>query len=139
MTVGTMISVESKVYEEKADRWALALSFLCLLHCLFTPVLLLLFPAFEVFHHGSHFHEISFFVLLAIAAVAFYRGFRLHKKPQVLVVALAGFATLWAGLILHEYAFVITSVGSGFLIIAHLWNMKFCRCACCEDHPQTAN
>lgn len=129
-----MTEASAKTYSPKADRWAVAVSVLCLAHCLLTPVLFLVLPAVNAYEHAGHFHEVTFFILFGVAGIAFYKGYMLHRKPQVLVLAGLGFSALIMGLVFHQYALIITGAGSAALIVAHLWNMQYCRCACCDTH-----
>lgn len=122
------------------DRIGVILSFLCLLHCVFTPVLLALIPVFDWHSTGTRFHTAMAMVLFAVAAFAFIRGFRLHHRKSVLAQGAAGLGLLVAGLFMsngHQHgAFTtqtyLTIAGSVLLIIAHRNNMRFCRDNCCS-------
>ncbi len=138
-----------------ADRWAIGLSVICMVHCLGTPFILTLSPLLQVSATNELlFHGVLLLPLLGFALWAFWRGYKLHQKKVSIVLGCIGFGLLFLGLVLHEYfahweliashahshatdtAFltswgsISTLVGSIFLIAAHAYNMKFCDCAC---------
>lgn len=120
-----------------ADRLGICLSFICIVHCLLTPVLLLALPMMQVFesYHGS-LHLIFAFVIPLLALAAFVPGYRLHRDTRVLKMGLTGFVLIVCGIIIpHALEIewlvpVITIPGSVFLIRAHLLNRNLC--ACCR-------
>lgn len=132
---------------EPIDKIAMLLSALCLVHCLLTPIILIAFPVLQMLSHNYDFHLWMAIALVTLAGLAFYRGYLVHKKAQVFVFGAIGITFLVLGLFsptLFEadhlkYEITLTSIGSLILIWTHLKNIKFCRCACCDDHTHTKN
>lgn len=144
-----------------ADRWAIFLSAVCMIHCLATPLLLMAFPFVHELPNEALIHSLFIFPLVAFAVWAFWRGYKIHGRKTAMVLGLIGFFALLTGLALHDHtglipatglphaglsfdehqgmhifgvhlgwASVVTSIGSIFLIAAHFFNMRYCRCAC---------
>ncbi len=126
----------------KWDRWGLLLSGLCLIHCLGTPFLLLLFPMFhslQGFH--SSIHWIAAFLLIPMAIYAVTQGYSHHRKKIVPTLAgLGGVLVLLGALApltlshqhLHEAHWftkdiIISMMGSVCLLTCHGLNIWFCR------------
>lgn len=82
---------------ERADRVGVLASVLCAIHCLVTPPLLLLMPAFGRFwsHPASHWGMALVVVPLAIFTMA--RGYRTHRRKRVLVAGSLGAILILAG------------------------------------------
>ena len=120
-------------YQEEAthhhgwDWWSIGLSFCCLIHCLLTPFLVVLLPllSFE-----KEIHGIVLFPLLFFAAIAFFKGYRRHRKVSIIMQSIASFLILIIALFfLHGLVELITAVcGSLLLIGAHWRNIKHCHC-----------
>ncbi|GEM_PF-856592 len=118
-----------------ADRIGIWLSFICVIHCLATPVLLLAFPALEAMKitrlHES-FHLALLLILPIVAVIAFIPGYLKHQNRQVFYWAIPGliiiaFVALW----FDEASWLATAVsvtGSLFLIRAHMINRRLCVC-----------
>lgn len=127
---------------ESIDKIAMVLSALCLIHCLLTPIILIAFPVLQAFSHDYEFHFWMALVLTVLAGLAFYRGYRVHRKMRIFAFGAIGLIFLVLGLfspvLLHydslKFEITLTSIGSLILIYTHLTNIKFCRCACCETH-----
>lgn len=127
----------------KWDRLGLVLSGLCLIHCLGTPFLLLLFPVihgFEGLH--SSVHWIAALLLVPMAIYAVTQGYSHHRRKIVPVLAGIGGALVILGALapmvlpgLHQNHahhwftrdIVITIVGSFCLLICHGLNIWYCR------------
>lgn len=118
------------------DKTGVSLSALCLVHCLSTPFLLSFYPVYNEIVNETLFHAVLGPALLAIAAFAFYRGYRRHRQVRVVVSGALGIAFLFAGLLFPHTILLphfsaqatLSIVGSIFLITAHFWNIRYCRC-----------
>jgi len=139
------------------DKTAISLSLLCLLHCLIVPILVPVLPFLVSFEEASHFHEIFAVLVLGIASFAFWRGFKIHGNTSILFFGVLGGCTLSLALLLpgaehlhvghvheagaHSSEFIewlglsispqslLTSVGGVLLIVAHLFNIRACKCS----------
>ena len=135
----------------KWDKLGLALSGLCLVHCLGTPFLLLLFPMF----HGldalhSSVHWMAAVLLIPMALYAVTQGYGHHRKKVVpllagmgsMLVLIGAFYPMIMAFLGHHHAhghshdpndscmtneIIITSLGSVCLLICHGLNLWYCR------------
>ena len=118
------------------DKTGVSLSALCIVHCLAGPALLAIYPATHSLANETLFHTVFAPILLGIAALAFYRGYRKHGKAAILGLGISGISFLVLGILFHDHmltglvsAQVVLSVfGSILLIWAHVWNIRSCRC-----------
>ncbi|MGK6355936.1 MerC domain-containing protein [Sphingomonas sp. DT-207] len=112
---------------------AVSASFLCLIHCLVLPFLLLLLPGILGLFVGSPtFHGAALAVALPAALIAFRHGYRQHRAPLPVLLGLSGSASLVAGLlpVMGEGAeTVLTVAGSLMLVAGHALNWRLRKCA----------
>lgn len=114
------------------DKLAIALSSLCVIHCLATPLLLIILPSFGALFADSHelFHQIILFFVLPVGLAALAAGYRHHHKSTVLGSGLTGLAILFVtALYGHDYLGEIgetgaTIVASVIIVYAHLRNYQ---------------
>lgn len=109
-----------------------SLSALCVVHCMLTPVLLALLPAFGAYWAHSWVHEALLFVLVPLAVLALGRGWLGHRRTWVLALGVAGMALIaLPHLFAHghgEIEWPLTIAGSILLVTAHARNLALCRC-----------
>ena len=117
-----------------------AVSGLCLVHCLLTPIAVSSFPSFVRWMPGDRtVHRILACVILLLGAAAFLPGYKVHRQPMVLALVAIGTSIVltvaWCGETFSLLAEICLSVsGSLALITAHLLNRSFCdSCAVCEQ------
>ncbi len=90
------------------DRFAIALSGLCAIHCVAIPLLAGVIPVLNMaVGHGNHVHDFWFhqFILLfifPISVIALVTGFRCHRQFRPLVIASIGLMLLLAMALLAE-------------------------------------
>lgn len=121
------------------DTLGIGASTACAIHCLLAPFLLAFSPAMSHFLPGSEVIHRSFaYLLTAVGLVAFWSGYRVHRKPSVLLILIAGLAGVTVGayadalLPTHDWEVGITLAGSTCLIVAHVLNRSLCRsCRSC--------
>lgn len=111
------------------DKSAITLSGLCLVHCLAGSLLLTVFAASGGWL-GHDVHLVGLMLALPLAAIALWRGVRVHGRWGVAVLG-AG------GIILMATSLMITHGGPGeialsvagviMLAAAHLWNLRAAR------------
>ncbi len=113
------------------DRLAIALSAICLAHCLAVTLLVATLPLAAVrFGGDAHFHWFMLWVVLPTSLLGFYLGFRGHRRPEIASFGLVGMSLLTvAALTGHgtwpEYLeIVISVVGSLILAGAHWSNFN---------------
>jgi hypothetical protein len=114
------------------DKVAIALSGLCLAHCLLLPGAVVLLPLLGQFNAG-HFHVQMLLVVVPVSLIAFGLGFRRHRNPGIVAWGLAGLgAMLFGGTIAHAHYgvladTVLTVAGSIVLACAHYFNNRLTR------------
>lgn len=121
------------------DKLGIGLSFLCAIHCLLTPILILSLPLLARYYlvHPA-FHLILALVIVPVALLAFYFGIRHHHNYWVLVWGLPGLALVTVTpLFVHQLHYtwnesILMVIGSFLLVAAHLLNRRACRS--CAKH-----
>jgi len=116
------------------DKIGMGLSFLCALHCLLTPVLILSLP-FLARYYLSHpaFHVLLALAIIPVGFIAFYAGIRHHRNYWVLVLGLPGlFLVAATPYFVHALKFpwnepLLMIIGSLSLLGAHWLNRRGCR------------
>lgn len=112
------------------DNAAVALSGICLLHCLTLPLVIAVLPFLGQFD-ASHFHAQILVVALPVSIVAFSLGFRRHHRLAVIAWGVLGMLILvLGGTIAHDvYGIVadrtLTIFGALILACAHYFNNRF--------------
>jgi hypothetical protein len=111
------------------DKIGICASGLCLVHCLATPILLLLFPATKIALFNSHlFHEIFAVIVVSSIMLAVYPNCKKHGHTDIIGIALIGVVLVIVSIFSHNIPLVVshtmTVIGSIFLITAHIKNMK---------------
>jgi uncharacterized membrane protein YfhO len=106
-------------------------SVICILHCVLTPLALLV-PFLSQIPHTDGFH---YWMIVIIAVPIFFSlipGFALHKKAIVLLFGLSGFLCYLVSIFVvgpryGEVAeFILASIAGINLIIAHAKNRGYC-------------
>lgn len=128
------------------DSLAIALSGLCLVHCLALPVLIALFPLLSVnlVDHET-FHQIILIAVVPTTAIALASGYRRHQRLLVAVLGISGVAALaFAAFALHAahahgMETWVTVAGGLILASAHVLNFRHCRHRSCHPKPLTQN
>lgn len=108
------------------DLWGQALSLICLVHCLATPIVLMLAPALAGFLGG--WHPVLLAGVVLTAAWAFVPGYRYHRNKSVLILAAGGVSLLAIGVLAFHAWFaaetVMTVSGAALMLAAHWKNRQ---------------
>ena len=113
------------------DRIGISTSILCVVHCLFTPLLVLSMPVVGEFLSHDMFHVIIILIVVPVAVWALWNGYRLHRLQQVLWLGGFGIVGIVLAMILGandariEIALMILSGLT--LASAHYFNLRACR------------
>jgi hypothetical protein len=78
------------------DGAAVALSALCLVHCLALPLIVAGLPFLVQFSEG-HLHAQMLIVVLPLSSVALWLGFRRHRSRGIVSAGIVGMLTLIIG------------------------------------------
>lgn len=86
------------------DRIAIALSAICIVHCLAIPLVVAILPIAALgFGGGSHFHSLMLWLVVPVSAVGFGLGYRVHRRGEIVVAGIAAVAVLTvAGIYGHD-------------------------------------
>lgn len=130
------------------DRLGICASGLCLVHCLATPVILLLFPTFKLaFLEHESIHQILAVVIVSSVLVAVYPQCRRHGHKDIIAYALAGVFFILSAIFFghdlgEEFEHILTIIGSIFLLVAHTKNIRVrhgkCESQTCESTTHNA-
>lgn len=109
------------------DRIAIALSTICIVHCLAMPFVIALLPlaAFAVGGDG-HFHTLMLWFVVPTSVVGFGLGVRVHRRADIValgVVAIAALAAtaLWGHAAWEPTLEVFVNVAASILLAAAHW------------------
>lgn len=123
------------------DKAAISLSFICTMHCLALPLVVVLLPTLTVFNledKASHLWMLAAVVPTSLFALTM--GCKKHKKMAVMVFGLAGLAVLSAAVLLgHDMLSetgeqVLLATGAIIIALGHLKNHQLCKRSSCECH-----
>lgn len=124
-----------------ADKMAISLSLLCAIHCLASPLLILLLPSIAALGlSGEAFHIWMLVAVVPTSAYALTMGCKQHQCYRPFVLGLAGLCFLISAVVLGESLFgeagekVLTLIGAGIMAVGHGWNYRLCQrqtsCTC---------
>ncbi len=95
-----LIGLESMaVPSSRLDKVGIAMSLACAVHCLAGPFLILLLPTVESIWSHPSVHWILAALVLPIALLVVYRGYRVHRRRTAIVSAVVGVGFIIAGLL----------------------------------------
>ncbi|MFY7992210.1 MAG: MerC domain-containing protein [Bacteriovoracaceae bacterium] len=119
------------------DKIGIALSSLCIVHCIGLAILPALLPTLG--HLGIEFHLFMSILILVTSPLAFIPGYKKHGVSMVIMWAMAGLSMILLGTFMEEkfpewLSHSVTIVGSITLVYAHFLNIKHSRHNHCCDH-----
>ncbi len=133
------------VHKPVADRIGILASAVCLVHCLFLPLLVPLLPLLAGVAEVESVHEGLLVFLTLCALLAFVPGFRAHRIGSVLAFGGLGVVLLALGVIAHDWDPLsgldtpLTVIGGLVLVSTHLINIRLCRaCPVCSSEREAA-
>lgn len=111
------------------DRAGVALSLVCLIHCLAAPLAMSALPALAWALPESVFHIALLVLVLPVGVLAFARGYRRHGDLAVLLTGATGLTLLVGGTLLahrigHVAETLVVVAGTLTLAWAHLRNWR---------------
>lgn len=126
-----------------ADKLAMTLSMVCVVHCFITPSFLILTSGLLPFSFDNEFiHNLILLVAVPISLFALTEGYRNHKSISFLPFGIAGmlmliFAVLLGEIFLGEFGEKgLTLLGSIFVACSHLKNYQACKKSNCSCHER---
>ena len=127
-----------------ADKAAISLSGLCLVHCLALPLLVAFYPvAFLLALSEEFFHWAMVMMAVPISTASLFIGCQKHERRQVLLLGGAALVLLTAPFaapleaITEQMEVSVTVLGALLLATAHIVNFRLCRATeCCDSSKQ---
>jgi hypothetical protein len=121
------------------DQIAIALSAICIVHCLAVPLLIAGLPIAALsFGNSEHFHGVMLWLVVPTSVFGFSLGYRIHRQSGLVLLGAVGVAILAvAGLWGHgawssALEVTVSVVGSLLLASAHWLNFRAVRH--CHQH-----
>ena len=112
---------------------------LCTIHCLFLPVILVVFPALGATLFGEElFHVLLLWLVIPLSVIALSLGCRRHKDRLVAAIGLVGLTFLVVAASLgHDFLGetnerILTIIGAAVIAMGHLRNYSLCRREECD-------
>jgi len=85
------------------DRIAIALSAICIVHCLAIPLVVAVLPLAALGLGGGHFHGLMLWLVVPVSALGFGLGYRVHRRTDIVAVGIAAVVLLMiAGIYGHD-------------------------------------
>ncbi len=135
-----------EVSSTKLDKAAIGFSLVCVIHCLLTPIAIVMLPALgATFLEDERFHYAILFLVLPTSLIALGLGCRKHGRLEILLMGLIGLFILCLILILGEDTIgetgekVSTVIGTAIIAFAHVRNFRLCQdrqCSIPERPPE---
>ena len=127
------------------DSLAIGLSALCLIHCLASPVLLILLPSLTALQLDNEaFHGWLLLAVIPTSLFSLLMGCKKHKFHQVLLIGFFGLVFLVLAVLVEGFdngellEKVFTVIGSCIVALGHFLNFRLCRkqnqCDCERAH-----
>ena len=121
------------------DKLGIFCSTACAIHCLLVPVLIFISPTIARYFQSEWVHIGLVLLVIPIAGVSFYSNRKLHQCSRPIGLGFLGIGFLMIaiyceqvlGLEVEGLGIIATVIGSIFLVMAHLDNMK-----CLRIHQQ---
>ena len=128
----------------KIDGLAISLSFICAVHCLFTPSFVILAPSLLSITFDNEFiHYLILILAIPVSVFALSIGFKSHKSLSMVFSGFLGisillFAVLFGNNLLGETGEkALTLLGSVIVAFAHFRNLKVCKELDCDCHDNS--
>jgi len=131
-----MLSSTNKIMRKYLDIAGISLSGVCFIHCLLTPIMIMISPIISFGFFSSHeFHETIIYFVIPFAVIALAIGCKKHHDLIVAILGIVGIFILFTALWVHEhesnfpevYSILITMTGSLIIIGAHYRNRLLCQ------------
>lgn len=122
-------------FQLMSDKAAVGLSLLCVVHCLFLPIVLILLPPFAglLVFNDELFHRMLLVAVVPISIIALVIGYLHHRSYRVLFIGLVGLSilivtTFLGHVILGKYGEVaLTVLGTSIIAYGHFLNYRLRR------------
>lgn len=122
-----------KSSSEGADKMAIGLSAVCIVHCLALTTTLALLPNLTALHHHDEaFHLWMMVVVFPTSLYALAKGYQHHRRLRAALLGGAGLTLLFMDVLFGEHLgtlceMILATSGSSLIAFGHLWNYRLCR------------
>ncbi|MFT6724295.1 MAG: hypothetical protein ACJARN_001160 [Arenicella sp.] len=124
---------------------AIGLSASCVIHCLASPLLIVLLPSLTALQlNNEAFHSWLLMGVVPSSLFSLLMGCKQHRFYRVLITGLCGLLFLVSAVLVEGFEHgeliekVLTVIGAGIVAFAHYSNFCLCRQhSSCECHTQT--
>lgn len=124
------------------DQVAIALSAICIVHCLAVPIIVAALPIAALsFGDSQHFHGLMIWLVVPTSLLGFGLGYRLHHRAGLVVLGIVGIVVLGAAALYGHSVWPealevsVSVVGSLLLAAAHWLNFREVRR--CHQHGRS--
>jgi len=114
---------------------------MCVLHCLATPLLLVLLPSLSALNlENEAFHSWLLIAVIPTSLFSLAMGCKQHQYYRVLSMGIVGLLVLVSAVFVEDLANgellekVLTVTGAVIVALAHYMNFRLCRKQQCECH-----
>ncbi|MBX2848873.1 MAG: MerC domain-containing protein [Acidiferrobacterales bacterium] len=119
---------------------AIGLSALCAVHCLATPLLLVLLPSLTAFPlEGEAFHKGLLILVIPSSLFSLFMGCKQHQSHRIVAIGIVGLALLLVALMFEDMANgellekIFTVLGAAIVAYSHILNFRLCRASECGN------
>ena len=110
------------------DRLGMCACFICMVHCLAVPLLLIIgLESALAWVEQEWIEHTLLFSSLVIGLMAFWGGFRKHKQHYIPILFVAGFLLLLngEGVVNTTLGIILSVSGASLIAYAHIQNLKW--------------
>jgi hypothetical protein len=140
-TCNTQLAITMSIKSTSLDRLSIALSGICIVHCLLTPIALTILPILTLssFVEDILFHQLMLWLVLPSSSIALFIGCRKHRNFGIAASGILGMLVLVLVAFLGHQILsptlekILTSVGGLILAYSHFLNYRACQTHPCED------
>ena len=122
-----MAEVTLDTQADSRDRWAVALSFLCIAQCLLLPFIASALPMLNLWWlTDQYLHPMMLTLVIPLTAFALWPAYRRHGSSLPIAIAIPAISLLVVGAFIPESLIekVLTVGGAGILAVAHIINIR---------------
>ena len=125
------------------DKFAMTISFACVMHCFFVPSFIILSSGiFPLALDNELVHKLIVLIAVPVSVFSLYLGYKNHKTFSFIPAGILGLVLLILAVALGEAALgelgekSLTLMGSMLVAYAHFKNHQICKQLDCECHEE---
>ena len=123
-----------------SDKFAMSLSAICMIHCLFAPSLIILsYSSLALTVESELIHKTILLLTIPVSIFAISLGYKNHPNNSIIYTGIAGLTILISALLIGESigenaGLILTTIGSLMVIACHYRNYRICKKVNCDCH-----